>query len=88
MAEFLLELYVPRWQRRAAVDGADRAALVAERLRRDGASIRYLRSIFVPEDETCFLVYEAASADEVRRAASIAGLPSDHVVKALEAEAR
>ena len=43
--------------------------------------MRYLRSIFVAEDETCFLLYEAASADTVRTAAGRAGLPFDHVAE-------
>jgi hypothetical protein len=87
MAKFLLELYVSRSDRGAVTEGAGRAGLAAQRLRRDGASVRYLRSIFVPEDETCFLVYEARSADDVRRAASLAGLPADHVVEALDTHA-
>jgi hypothetical protein len=49
--------------------------------------VRYLRSIFVPEDETCFLVYEAGSADDVRRAATLAGLPADHIVEMIETDA-
>lgn len=87
MPEFLLELYVSRSGRGAVIDGAGRAGLAAQRLRRDGASVNYLRSIFVPDDETCFLVYEARSADDVRRAASLAGLPADHVLEVLESDA-
>jgi Nickel responsive protein SCO4226-like len=85
--EFLLELYVSGSDRGAVTEGAGRADLGVLRLRRDGASIRYLRSIFVPEDETCFLVYEAESADDVRRAARLAGLPADRIVEMLETEA-
>jgi hypothetical protein len=88
MAEFLIELYVSGSDRDAVTERAGRAGLAALRLRRDGASIRYLRSIFLPEDETCFLVYEAGSADDVRRAASLAGLPSNHVVEMLSTDAR
>lgn len=87
MPEFLLELYVSRSDRGAVIDGAGRAGLAAQRLRRDGASVKYLRSIFVPDDETCFLVYEARSADDVRRAASLAGLPAAHVLEVLESDA-
>jgi len=87
VAKFLLELYLARSDSRAAVDGAERAAVGAERARRDGASVRYLRSISVLEDETCFLVYEAESVEEVSRAASLAGLPADHIVEAVETEA-
>ena len=36
--------------------------------------VRYVRAIFVPEDETCFFLYEAGSVDAVRKAARRAGL--------------
>jgi hypothetical protein len=45
--------------------------------------VRFLRSVFVPEDESCFYLYEAASADDVREAARRAELPVDHVVEAI-----
>jgi Nickel responsive protein SCO4226-like len=88
MAGFLLELYVPGSDRGAVIEGAGRAGLAARHLRQGGASVQYLRSIFVPEDETCFLVYEAGSADDVRRAARLAGLPVDHVLEMVETDAR
>ena len=87
MAEFLLELYVSGSDGNAVAQRAARARLAAQRMRRDGASISYLRSIFVPEDETCFLVYEARSANDVRRAARLAGFPVDHIVEMLETDA-
>ena len=87
MAKFLLELYLARSDGRAILDGAERAAVGAEHLRLDGASVRFLRSISVLEDETCFLVYEAESVEEVCRAATLAGLPVDHIVEAIETEA-
>jgi hypothetical protein len=39
--------------------------------------------VFVPEDETCFYVYEADSADDVLDAARRAGLSSERVVEAI-----
>jgi hypothetical protein len=42
-----------------------------------------VRAIFVPEDETCFFLYEAGSADVVRAAAARAGLRSGRVTEAL-----
>jgi hypothetical protein len=83
VAEFLLELYVPR-DGRATVDAdVDRAGRAASELAREGTPVRYVRSIYVPEDETCFLLYEADSADGVREAARRAGLPFDRVVEAV-----
>ena len=87
MAEFLLELYVPASEAGAVAQRAGRADLAAQRLRQGGASVRYLRSIFMPADETCFLVYEARSENDVRLAAWLAGLPADHIVEMLETHA-
>ena len=36
--------------------------------------MRFVRSVFIPEDETCLCVYAAASAKDVREAARRAGL--------------
>jgi ubiquinone/menaquinone biosynthesis C-methylase UbiE len=41
--------------------------------------VRYLQSFFVPEDETCFLLYEADSVDLVTEAVGRAGLRLEHV---------
>jgi hypothetical protein len=69
MAEFLVELYVAR---------GDSATV-------EGGAIRYVRTIFVPEDETCFFLYEAESADAVREATRLAGLSSVRITEALGA---
>ncbi|MGH7359236.1 MAG: nickel-binding protein [Candidatus Rokuibacteriota bacterium] len=82
MAEFLVELYVSRTDAGAVELGAARARAAAEALTREGTPVRYLRSIFVPEDETCFL-YEAGSADAVREAAGRAGLAFERVAEAI-----
>ena len=83
MAEFLIELYVSRGDAALAGRSGTRARLAAEALTREGTPVRYLRSIFVPEDETCFLLYEAASAGAVREAATRANLPFDRVAEAV-----
>src|SRR5512132_3769420 len=84
MAEFLVEFYLSRTDREAAVAGADSARLAAEELTRHGTSVRYLSSIFVPEDETCFHLYEAISADAIREVAQRADLSSfERVLEAI-----
>jgi Protein of unknown function (DUF4242) len=40
----------------------------------ESSSVRYLRSIFVPEHDLCFFLYQGPSAAAVRRAAERAGL--------------
>ena len=79
MPEYLLEFYVPRDDARAATDDGESARAAAEALTRRGTAVRYRRSIFVPADETCFVLFEAESADAVRDAAALAALPCGRV---------
>lgn len=83
MGEFLVELYVSRTDGAGVEHGAERARVAAEELTGEGTPVRYLRAIFVPEDETCFLLYEAASVDDVREAARRAELPFERVAAAV-----
>jgi Nickel responsive protein SCO4226-like len=85
MAEYLLELYVSREDPCAVASGAERARTAAEELTEEGTPVRYVRAIFVPEDETCFFLYEAGSVEAVREAARRAGLGSERVTEALGA---
>lgn len=81
MAEFLIELYVSRAEPGAVARSAESTRAVAEQLTEEGTPVRYLRSIFVPEDETCFLLLEAASVDAVHTAARRAELAFDRVAE-------
>ncbi|MDQ3669189.1 MAG: DUF4242 domain-containing protein [Actinomycetota bacterium] len=83
MPEFLVELYVPRTDAAAVEQGAARARLAAAELTREGTPVRYVRSIFVPEDETCFLLCEAGSVDDVRETARRAALSFERIAEAL-----
>jgi hypothetical protein len=60
-----------------------RARRAAEKLTREGASVRFRRVIHVPEDELCLLVFDAESASDAERAAQLAGLGTLRVVEAI-----
>lgn len=60
---------------------SDSARTASAQLSRQGTPVRFVRSIFVPEDETCFHLYEAASAESVREAARRAALPFERVTE-------
>ena len=83
---YLIESYVgPLVVRIDEIDG--RARIAAEGLAGEGAEIRYVRSILVPEDEMCELHYDASSREVAVEAARRAGLTSDRVVEMLEGQA-
>jgi len=79
MAEYLVELYVAQGDHAAARRHVAMAERAGADLSREGRAVRCLRSIFVPEDETCFLLYEADSPDLVAEAVRRAGLRLEHV---------
>jgi Protein of unknown function (DUF4242) len=76
---YLVESYVAPAARIEEIDGRARAA--AEELASEGAAIRHLRSILVPEDEMCVLHYDAPSRELALEAVRRAGLISDRVVE-------
>ena len=82
MAEFLVELYVARSDDEAVTAAVTRACAAADALRESGAAVRYVSSIFVPEDETCFLLFEAPSAAAVRELAGRAALLCERIAEA------
>jgi hypothetical protein len=82
MTEFLVELYVPQADAAGADDAARRFAGAAADLTAEGRSIELVRSIFVPADETCFLLVSATSAEDVRATAQRASVPFDHLGEA------
>jgi hypothetical protein len=83
MAEFLVELYVPDADAEAVAQGTERARRAAQELSLEGEAVRCLRSIFVPEDETCFLLYEATVLEDVEEAARRASLHVERISEAI-----
>jgi len=81
MAEFLLELYASRTDPDAVCRDVERARTASRELTREGVPVRFLRSIFVPEDETCLFLFEAGAVDVVREAARRAELSYEHVAE-------
>jgi hypothetical protein len=83
MTEFLVELFVSKTQDSATVTAeAERLSTAADELTAEGRPVRLVRSIFVPEDETCYLLFEAGAVEHVRETALRAALPLERVVEA------
>jgi len=83
LAYYTVQLRRPEdgWSRLPELSAGARQA--GADLRREGTPVRFVRAIFVPEDEACFHLFEARSADEAREAARRAALPVVHVVEAV-----
>ena len=84
MGRYLAELYLPKGAAGDVASATARARAAAAKAEEEGTPIRCLRSIFVPEDETWFLLYDAPTSAAVRRAVERAALTCARVVEARE----
>jgi len=77
MPTYLVERYLP---------GRDRAWLEAAiaRLRRQRRRAAHLGSTYIPADDACLCRFEAKTAEDVRDANEIAGVPFARIVAAEE----
>jgi hypothetical protein len=80
MTSWLVEGYAPVSTDLAEVQARAREA--ASGLTLAGTPVRYVRTIFVREDETCFHVFEASSLESVREVARRALLEAQRIVEA------
>ena len=78
MARYLAEVYTPNRGDAVARTRADAATLAGS------PGVRYVRAILVPEDETCFHVLDAASADIVDGAAREGSVRVERIAEAVE----
>jgi hypothetical protein len=83
MPSYLVETYLARSRagERAAFERRARSA--SEELTQESSSVSFERSIYVPEDEICFFVFDAPSGREAALTAQRAGLDPIRVVEAI-----
>lgn len=79
MPNYLVESYLA--DSRAAVEEARRRA---QSLADERAGVRYVRTTFLPGDETILHVFEAPSLAELRRALRRGALQCERIVEAVE----
>ncbi|MDQ3065775.1 MAG: DUF4242 domain-containing protein [Actinomycetota bacterium] len=80
MPSYLVEVYLPRSRADEARATARRARAAAEQLTREGMAVHYVRTTFLPADETCFHLFEASSAEVVEEVSRRAELSRARVV--------
>jgi hypothetical protein len=80
MSSYLLEAYTPASA--LLEDVESRVRIAAAEVSESGMPVRYVRSIFVPEDETCFHLLDGPSRDAVAETAKRAGISTPRINKA------
>jgi hypothetical protein len=70
---FLVERYLPSAALSGLADSVARVAFICAQSPRDGTGVQYLQSTYLPTEDTCFCLFQAASSDAVR-AVNAAGL--------------
>lgn len=83
MPNYLVETYLSRGLAGERASREQRARSAAEQLAEEGTRVHFGRSIYVPEDEICFFVFDAPSGRDAALAAQQAELDPIRVVEAL-----
>ena len=81
MALFVVEQYVPASTDPGAVPGG-----IGTGASPRAGGIRHVRTWFLPEDETCFLLFEAPSAAALKAAGDAAGVRYSRITEAIETD--
>ena len=79
----MVERYVCKVDSDAFVEAARRAASTAAAMTAEGVPVRYLGSVYVPEEECSFCCFEARDAEAVREANDRADVQFWRVVPAV-----
>jgi hypothetical protein len=79
---FLVERYLPG-QPNVLSSAVARVARACADARAGGVAVRYLHSVFVADEDTCFCLFEGPSAEEVRAVNTKGDFAFDRVVAAL-----
>ncbi len=74
VTEYLVELYVSPSETEAVAHLVSYARTAAEEQSERGVPVRYVRAISVPEEETCFVFYDAPSREAAVETARLAKL--------------
>ena len=86
MPSYLVETYLARARAGERAACELRAQAAAEELTRERTPVRFERSLYVPEDEICFFVFDAPSGRDAALAADRAELEPLRIVEAIPSE--
>jgi len=78
---YLVEIAPPEGGWARLQQATARARTAAAEMRAEGLPVRFVRSVFTPEDVTCYFLFEAPSAQAVEDALGRAALHAEHLVR-------
>jgi hypothetical protein len=84
---FLAELYFSRNAQSELRLHSERLRAAADQLTAEGTQISYVRTLFSPEDESCFYVFTGRRADDVAEVCRRAGIPCERITETVGPEA-
>ena len=82
MPKYIVERHLPGITEDQLAAAATRAKSTTAKMTEQGVPVRYHRSTFLPGEDKCFCLFEAASEEAVRSANEKADLPFDRIVEA------
>ena len=86
MPGYLVEVYLSRLHGAALSELSLRLRRTTDELSRAGTPVVYVRSVFLPEDETCFHFFEAPSLEAIQESCSLLGLTRARITTATSEE--
>ena len=81
MRSYLVELHLPSADPASLTVAGERARWAVEELAREGVTVRWIRSVYLAEEDACFLVFEAPSPDAGGEASRRAALEYERIVE-------
>jgi Protein of unknown function (DUF4242) len=84
VASFLLESYTAHREPAGLDELIARARTGAEAATLEGIEVRHVRSFLAPDDDICFHVFEAPSAEAVIRVSELANFDNERITEVIE----
>ena len=81
MKSYVVELQLPAGDATDVAAAGERARSAAEQLAGEGTAVRWIRSVYLPEESMCLLMFEAATPAAVDLAGRRAGLTYTQIIE-------
>jgi hypothetical protein len=82
MSVYLVERHLPGVTMEDLAECQKKAIQMGKEMTAEGRKVRYIRSMFLPEENKCMCLFESSSAEDVREANERASIPYTRIVPA------